>query len=411
MKGEVIFKRIISGQAKDPVAAAARGGLTILSKLYEAGVTQRNKKFDEQTGVTRATAPVISVGNITAGGTGKTPMVRYICHYLEEQGLKPAVLSRGYKAANNEQSIIVSRRGQIEVSPAVSGDEANLLARGLGRTSVVIGRRRAQSAEVAVEQLGSDVLVLDDGFQHRQLHRDLDIVLIDAANPFGYGHVLPRGLLREPLEGLKRAQVILLTKTDQVPKDILFGIKQKLTTYAPNVPVFETIHKPLGVLTLGQWEAGEILEAEQLEAAEIPQAEQVEAAGMPQTEQIEDSKISQIEQMEALKAHKLLAISGIGRPESFRATLNSLGFAPADSLDFGDHHDYTDDDLIKIYAKAFELGITALVTTEKDAVKLSQLSALKDLKLPVYVVPIGIEFVANEQEFQQLILTIGKKDK
>lgn len=400
MKGEVIFKRIISGQAKDPVAAAARGGLTILSKLYEAGVTQRNKKFDEKTGVTMAAAPVISVGNITAGGTGKTPMVRYICHYLEEQGLKPAVLSRGYKAANNEQSIIVSRRGQIEVSPAVSGDEAYLLARGLGRTSVVIGRRRSQSAEVAVEQLGSDVLVLDDGFQHRQLHRDLDIVLIDAANPFGYGHVLPRGLLREPLEGLKRAQVILLTKTDQVPKDILFGIKQKLTTYAPNVPVFETIHKPLGVLTLGQWEAGEMLKAEQLEAAE-----------MPQTEQIEDSKISRIEQMEALKAHKLLSISGIGRPESFRATLNSLGFAPADSLDFGDHHDYTDDDLIKIYAKAFELGITALVTTEKDAVKLSQLSALKDLKLPVYVVPIGIEFVANEQEFQQLILTIGKKDK
>ncbi|MDY3973674.1 tetraacyldisaccharide 4'-kinase [uncultured Veillonella sp.] len=382
MKGEVIFKRIISGQAKDPVSSIARTGLGVLSKLYEAGVVQRNKKFEDQSAITHATVPVISVGNITAGGTGKTPMVRYICQFLEAQGCKPSVLSRGYKAANNEQSIIVSRRGHIEVSPAVSGDEAYLLAKGLGGTNVVIGRHRAESATIATEQLGSDVIVLDDGFQHRQLHRDLDIVLIDAANPFGYGHVLPRGLLREPLEGLKRANIILLTKTDQVPKDILYGIKQKLNTYAPMVPVFETIHKPLGVITIDQWaaEAGDLV-------------------------------VNQDELAPEVQGHSLLAISGIGRPESFKATLQSLGFTPVDSLDFGDHHEYTEDDLIKIYAKAFELGITALITTEKDAVKLSQLRALKDLKLPVYVVPIGIEFVGQEQEFKDLIQAVGKKDK
>lgn len=382
MKGEVIFKRIISGKAKGPVSAAARGGLTILSKLYEAGVTQRNKKFDAQTGVSHASVPVISVGNITAGGTGKTPMVRYICHMLEEHGCKPAVLSRGYKAANNEQSLIVSRQGLLEVSPAVSGDEAYLLAKNLGRTSVVIGRHRSESATVATEQLGSDVLVLDDGFQHRQLYRDLDIVLIDAANPFGYGHVLPRGLLREPLEGLKRAHSIVLTKTDQVPKDILFGVKQQLMTYAPHIPVFETIHKPLGVVSLGQWAQGEPL------TAQIDEANRMSA-----------------------RSHRLLAISGIGRPESFKATLEQIGLAPQASLDFGDHHEYSEDDVIQMYAKSFELGLTAIITTEKDAVKLNELSALKDLKLPVFVVPIGIEFTAREDEFQALVSTVGKKDR
>ena len=193
MKGEQLFKKLVSGRAKGPLADVARGGLGLLSMVYAQGATYRNQKFDKLQGVTRASVPVISVGNITAGGTGKTPMVRYICQYLESLNMAPAVLSRGYRAEDNQDTIIVSRCGRLEVTPAVSGDEAWLLGKGLGHTSVVIGRERAASAQVATATLGSDILVLDDGFQHRKLARDLDIVLIDAANPFGYDHVLPRG--------------------------------------------------------------------------------------------------------------------------------------------------------------------------------------------------------------------------
>ncbi|MBS4913591.1 MAG: tetraacyldisaccharide 4'-kinase [Veillonella sp.] len=377
MKGEAIFKRIISGQTKDPLTAAARGGLGLLSKLYEAGVNRRNDKFDSEEGVTHAAVPVISVGNITAGGTGKTPMVRYVCEYLEQAGYQPSILSRGYKAAYNAQPIVVSGKGQVLVTPKVSGDEPYLLAKGLDQTSVIIGRNRSASGNVAVNELQSDILVLDDGFQHRRLARDLDIVLIDAVQPFGYDHVLPRGLLREPLDGLKRAQVIVLTKTNLVPKDILFGIKNRLKNMVPYMPIFETIHKPLAVKTLDQWE------------------------------RCSDNTVDSDE----VKKHRLLAVSGIGSPESFKATLDGLEFNTIDSMDFGDHHDYTTDDLIKLWTKIFATGATAVITTEKDAVKLSQLSGIRDFKIPIYVLPVGIEFVENEQEFLEIIDRTGKKGR
>lgn len=374
MKGEQLFKKLVSGRAKGPLADVARGGLGLLSMVYAQGATYRNQKFDKLQGVTRASVPVISVGNITAGGTGKTPMVRYICQYLESLNMAPAVLSRGYRAEDNQDTIIVSRCGRLEVTPAVSGDEAWLLGKGLGHTSVVIGRERAASAQVATATLGSDILVLDDGFQHRKLARDLDIVLIDAANPFGYDHVLPRGLLREPLDGLRRADVFVLTKTDQVPADILFGIKHRLGQLAPNIPIVETIHKPLGMQTLDSWERNEEAQAS------------------------------------LVVSHKFLTVSGIGRPESFQHTVNSLGYEVIDSLDFGDHHEYTTDDVVKMWCTAFAKGATAIVTTEKDAVKLSQMQAVHDLKIPVYVILIGIEFIKGEEEFKACIKGVGKKD-
>lgn len=375
MNGERLFKHIVSGKAKGPLASVARTGLGVLSVAYAQGVQQRNKKFDRADGVIRAAVPVISVGNITAGGTGKTPMVRYICQYLESTNYAPAILSRGYRAKDNEETIVVSRRGRLEVTPAVSGDEAWLLGKGLGHTSVVIGRKRVKSAQLATATLGSDILVLDDGFQHRQLGRDLDIVLIDAANPFGYGHVLPRGLLREPLTGLHRADVIVLTKTDQVPNDILFGIKQQLLKWAPQVPIMTTVHQSLGIQTLASWERNE-----------APQAAPV-----------------------GVEQPNFLTVSGIGQPDSFRHTVTSLGYTVCHSLDFGDHHEYTTDDVVRMWSEAFAKGANAIVTTEKDAVKLSQLQAVHDLKIPVFVIPIGIAFTEGEEQFKTYISEVGKK--
>lgn len=375
MNGEQLFKHIVSGKARGPLASIARAGLGVLSTVYTQGVKQRNKKFDDKSGVICATVPVISVGNITAGGTGKTPMVRYICQYLETANYSPAILSRGYRAKDNEETIVVSRRGRLEVTPAVSGDEAWLLGKGLGHTSVVIGRKRVNSAQLATATLGSDILVLDDGFQHRQLNRDLDIVLIDAANPFGYNHVLPRGLLREPLVGLQRADIIVLTKTDQVPKDILFGVKQQLLKWAPQAPIMSTVHKPLGIQTLASWERNEL----------------------PQTAPV------------GIDDPKFLTVSGIGQPDSFRYTVTSLGYTVCHSLDFGDHHEYSTDDVVRMWSEAFAKGANAIVTTEKDAVKLSQLSAIHDLKIPVFVIPIGIEFTEGEDVFKTYISQVGKK--
>ena len=182
MSGEALFKSIVSGEDQSVLGDIARSSLGLLSKGYEKAVSIRNARFDEGKGVTKVTVPVISVGNITAGGTGKTPMVRFICDVLTQKGLHPTVLSRGYRAEDNNKNIIISKDGTMLVEPSISGDEAWLLAKVLQKSNVIIGRERSKSAEIAINELGADCLIMDDGFQHRALARDIDIVLIDASN-------------------------------------------------------------------------------------------------------------------------------------------------------------------------------------------------------------------------------------
>lgn len=373
MKGEQLFKYIISGQMGGSAGDVLRGGLNKASRVYEKVVEYRNDRYNDPKRVYTAPVPVISVGNITVGGTGKTPMVRYVCEVLDRKQYAVSVLSRGYKADNNKKSIVVSRQGHVEVSSFISGDEAWLLAKTLPHANVVIGTKRVESAKIAVEQLGSNVLVLDDGFQHRALGRDADIVLIDASHPFGYGHVLPRGLLREPLGNLKRANYIVLTKTNQVDHDALVSLRKEIQTLVPNVPVAETIHKTIGFQTLEEW-----------------------------------SHSGPIHDIADYDGTSLLAVSGIGQPASFITNLKSYGFAVQDMMSFGDHHDYTEEDVVKIWQRCFAKGIQGIVTTEKDAVKLSQVRAIRDLKIPIYVLVIGIEFTAGEEEFTSYLLRVAK---
>ena len=373
MKGEQLFKYIISGQMGGSVGDMLRGGLSKASRLYEKVVEYRNDQYNDPKRVYTAPVPVISVGNITVGGTGKTPMVRYVCEVLDGKQYAVSVLSRGYKADNNKKAIVVSRQGHVEVSSFISGDEAWLLAKTLPHANVVIGTKRVESAKIAVEQLGSNVLVLDDGFQHRALGRDADIVLIDASHPFGYGYVLPRGLLREPLDNLKRAHYIVLTKTNQVEPEALEDLRNEIHTLAPHIPVAETIHKTLGFQTLEEW-----------------------------------SHSGLIHDIADYDGTSLLAVSGIGQPASFITNLKSYGFAVQDMMSFGDHHDYTEEDVVKIWQRCFAKGIQGIVTTEKDAVKLSQVRAIRDLKIPIYVLVIGIEFTAGEEEFTSYLLRVAK---
>ena len=336
MSGEALFKSIVSGEDQSVLGDIARSSLGLLSKGYEKAVSIRNARFDEGKGVTKVTVPVISVGNITAGGTGKTPMVRFICDVLTQKGLHPTVLSRGYRAEDNNKNIIISKDGTMLVEPSISGDEAWLLAKVLQKSNVIIGRERSKSAEIAINELGADCLIMDDGFQHRALARDIDIVLIDASNPFGYEHVLPRGLLREP----------------------------RLTQMIPNIPVYETTHKPQFMYTLDEWANGFV-------GASV----------------------------DAYKEQRIMAVSGIGNPQSFTQTLTDVGYNVVHTVPFGDHHDFSNDDVVEIWKEAFAHQADAICITEKDAVKLSQLHAIEDLKIPILVLSIGIEFVSGKQEF------------
>ena len=364
MSGEALFKSIVSGENQSILGDIARSSLGFLSKGYEKAVSIRNARFDAGKGVTKVTVPVISVGNITAGGTGKTPMVRFICDVLARKGLHPTVLSRGYRAEDNKKNIIISKDGTMLVEPSISGDEAWLLAKVLQKSNVIIGRERAISAEIAINELDADCLVMDDGFQHRALARDIDIVLIDASNPFGYDHVLPRGLLREPLSGLERANIIVLTKVDQVAPGVVSGIRKRLAHMLPNTPVYETIHKPQCMYTLEEWANGE-----------------------------PGSSI------DAYQEHRIMAVSGIGNPQSFTQTMTDIGYNVVHTMPFGDHHNFENDDVVDIWKEAFAHQADAICITEKDAVKLSQLHAIEDLKIPILVLSIGIEFVSGKQEF------------
>lgn len=364
MNGEEIFKHIISGEDQSILGDAVRSGLSLLSKGYKKVVTMRNSKFDANKGVVRVSVPVISVGNITAGGTGKTPMVRFICDILGQKGLHPTVLSRGYRAKDNSQNTIISQNGSILVEPEESGDEAWLLAKVLPKSSVIIGRNRIESAHIAIDELRADYLVMDDGFQHRALYRDKDIVLIDASNPFGYESVLPRGLLREPIEGLERAHIIVLTKVDQVDPGVVAALRKRLARMLPQKPVYETIHKPRAVYTLEEWADGA----------------EGNAVGL-------DSDLP------------MMAVSGIGNPQSFTKTLEGCGYNIVHTMGFGDHHDFSDDDVVEIWKQAFAHQAKAIIITEKDAVKLSQLHTIEDLRIPILVLSIGIEFISGKQEF------------
>jgi len=306
---------------------------------------------------------VICIGNVVAGGTGKTPAVQYFVKKYLNEGKKVGVLSRGYKGKRKEDLLLVRNNKEILATSVESGDEAFLHALNL-KVPVVVSKDRYKGAVYLRDVCKLDIIIMDDGFQHRALARDIDIVLIDASNPFGYEHVLPRGLLREPLSGLQRADIIVLTKVDQVAPGIVSGIRKRLTQMIPNIPVYETTHKPQFMYTLDEWANGSV-------GASV----------------------------DAYKEQRIMAVSGIGNPQSFTQTLTDVGYNVVHTLPFGDHHDFSNDDVVEIWKQAFAHQADAICITEKDAVKLSQLHAIEDLKIPILVLSIGIEFVSGKQEF------------
>ena len=324
-------------------------GLRILILFYSLKVYRLNCK-------------VISVGNITWGGTGKTPLVEAIARYLKQEGHKVAILSRGYK--------------RNVTSHQTMGDEPYMLWKNLKDVPVIVDENRIRAANRALRDYGVDGVILDDGFQQWRIKKDLEIVAIDANNPFGNRHLLPRGILREPLACLRRADVFVLTKTNLMPDTK--GLRNFLTAINPGAGIFESIHRPLGFYRVDQ--PAELLDPD------------------------------------LFKGKSVTLISAIADPDSFEDLIIGLGLNIGLSFRFPDHHVYSDADFEDIVKKSQERNIDAIVTTEKDSQRLTPLETTKHLNnktksltgltskefsapTKIFVLKIELKLCRDEKEF------------
>ena len=317
-----------------------------LSTLYGAVTRTRLALYQRGTfRTTRLERPVISVGNITAGGTGKTPLVEWVAKTVAATGKRVCILTRGYGRENPQQQVVVSDGNTILATPAEAGDEPYLLANNLlGSVAVISNADRASAGRYAIENFNTDCFVLDDGFQHLRLARDLNIVTIDATNPWGGGKLLPHGRLREPLSGLIRADCVVLTRCDQVGS--VETIRTQITDFFRG-PTFESSMRAVNAL---------------------------------------------------VTTGPVAAFCAVGNPRSFFTQLRKHGYELALEKAFTDHHAYTQKDVDELVAAATRAGAKGLVTTAKDAVKLRSLS----FSLPWHVLQIEIE-IKNEAELADLI--------
>jgi tetraacyldisaccharide 4'-kinase len=298
----------------------ARVVLAPLASLWEAGgVLRRRRDLARQQ---RLPIPVISVGGITVGGAGKTPFTSYLTGRLALRGYHPAILTRGYRRVTPAKSVIVPPG--VAVSPALTGDEAQIFLRA-GVCPVGIGANRAETGRLLLEHFPADLFVLDDGFQHAKLHRDIDIVLIDGLMPFGRGFVIPLGRLREPVEALKRADILIVSRADHDPR--FEHLRSELRQINKIAPIFRVRTHPR------QWR--------------ISSKRQV---------------------VEELPAKKVGAFCGLGNPQAFWNTLDAMGLNVVFRWSFPDHHAYQPLELRRIASQALSAGAEILVTTEKDRI-------------------------------------------
>ena len=300
------------------------------SRVYQAAARLRIR-FYERGIFEKKSLPckVVSIGNITVGGTGKTPMVRYVADLLKGLGMQVAVISRGYGGYAQRSGGIVSDGKTTLMELRASGDEPQLLASKLNGIPLLVGKDRCGVGLRAISRFGASVLVLDDAFQHLPLKRDLDLLLLDSTRPIGNGYCIPRGTLREPVEQMKRANAFILTRWT---KDS--DLTRELSTIGPHVqgrPMFRCMHVPETLFVSGQ--------KSPLHLAH-------------------------------LKGRRLFAFSGIARNESFRETVANLEGYLVGFLEFPDHHRYACQDLRAIWKKARALNVDNIITTEKDYVKI-----------------------------------------
>ncbi|MBX3443127.1 MAG: tetraacyldisaccharide 4'-kinase [Planctomyces sp.] len=342
MTGEAWFLDVVSGRKRGALAASTRALLNLATPAYRLAIAARNLAFDGRWRTIQAvSAPVISIGNLTTGGVGKTPVVAALVTELTARGVRAGIASRGYRSLD-----------------ASGNDERRVLDRLCPGAPHRQNRDRVAAARELIELDGCGAVVLDDGFQHRRLHRDIDVVLIDATNPWGYGRLLPRGLLREPRGSLARADLVMITRGDQVSAEALDRLRGEVGGDA-----IVTRFAPRGLIS----------------AADV-------------NERV---------MLESLRSRRLAAFCGIGNPEGFRRTLELAGLRIDEGglLAFPDHCPFDGEAVERIQRHARERGAEALVCTLKDLVKLPRWPDGP----ACFAVDIGLEFLSGRSQWDALV--------
>jgi tetraacyldisaccharide 4'-kinase len=345
-----------------------------LARLY-GGVVQARVLLYEH-GILRHQTlgcQVISVGNLTVGGTGKTPVVEVFARELQREGRKVAILSRGYKKV--EPSLlnklllrerfspprVVSDGKRLLLDSAMSGDEPYMLASNLTDVVVLVDKDRVKSGRYAINKLGCDTLVLDDGFQYLALKHRVEIVLVDSTNPFGNEYVLPRGILREPVKNIRKAHFIFITKSDGSGSPELKARLRKLNKTAEIIECRHCARFLKNVFT------------------------------------------AERKELDFLNGRKVVALSGIAVPGGFESELERRGATVLERERFADHHRFSQQEIIDIINNSKQLGAEAIITTEKDAVRFPELHRCD---VPIYFLRVDIEILSGEEDFRHCISRI-----
>lgn len=303
--------------------------------------------------------PVISIGNITVGGTGKTPLTLMLAKGLLERGISVAILSRGYGGKKGAGPLVTDGQ-KVLLSPLESGDEPFLMANVLKGIPILIGKNRLKNGTWALERFPIDGFLMDDGFQHLPLHRNLNIVLIDSQIGFGEGHLLPRGILREPLSSLRRADLFLLTRSEN--KEACRSLETLLHQIQPSAPIYHSHYEPSGLVHLN----------------------------------------GKIDPLHLYKKKRVLALSGIANPASFTSLLKRIGMEVVAERSYPDHHRYTRKDLTSLWGEVKKIEL--IVTTEKDLVKWKTLPVES---LPLYALRIETKIQEEEKFYQRVMEVFG----
>jgi len=375
---ETFVLEVIFEERNDLRARLTRGLLLACSRLFALGVKTRRFLYNAR--ILRDTTvgvQVIAIGNLTVGGTGKTPVVEKFARALQDAGRKVAILSRGYRSRprplhewllnklllreDTTPPRVVSDGKSLLLDSEMAGDEPYMLASNLKDVVVLVDKDRVKSGRYAVEKFGCDTLLLDDGFQYWKLRgRRHDVVLVDCQQPFGNEQLLPRGTLREPPAHLARASTIFITKSNGQTA----ALRRRLARLNPSAPIIECVHQPL---------------------------------------YLEDVFTGQRHPLALLKGLKVASLSGIAQPESFEASLAELGAVLVYSKRFADHHRFTLQEVLNVINRSKKRQAAAIITTQKDAVRFPKLDR-RDL--PIYFMRVEIRIISGAADFQDCVRKI-----
>jgi len=350
---------LISGQSSSLGVEGLRFLLGTAAQIYSAVIWLSN--FLHSKGWLKtyhANAVVISIGNITTGGTGKTPLVIWLCNKITQnskfktQNCRCVILTRGYKTTKN-----------LKLKTQNYIDEPAVLKKSCPETEVIVNPDRVVGAAEAVDKFSAEVLIMDDGFQHRRLARDADIVTIDGLRPFGYGKMLPAGLLREPVTALKRVDAVVITRCDQITGAELTRIEEKLHSVNPDMLIAKSFHAPVCAKSQGGKEIS----------------------------------------IEELKSKKIFAFCGLGNPDTFLNTVKGLGAELVGSKIYNDHHHYTEKDITDIYKQAESSKADLILTTQKDWFATQYAIRNTQYEILFAYLAIKLKFLAGEDKLRGLI--------